>query len=131
MKCKLCNKKTEHLELHHIIPKSRGGTNDESNLIKLCSECHGLAHNVSFSIDRVGLIKEGINKSKIKHEIDKKWLDYNENIVNKKLMDLYNKDEDMHMLMLLLIKQERFTASHIRKWFEVGKVTFKASITFF
>ncbi len=131
MKCKLCNKKTKHLELHHIIPKSRGGTNDESNLIKLCPECHGLAHDVSFSRDRGGLIKEGIIKNKIKDEIDRKWLDSNENIVNKKMMDLYNRDKDMYMFMLLLLEQGRFTASHIRKWCEVGKVTFKTSITFF
>ena len=131
MKCKLCNKKTEHLENHHIIPKSRGGTNDESNLIKLCSECHGLAHDVSFTNERGGLIKESKEKSKIQDKIDRKWLDDNENFVHEKMMDLYNRDEDTHMFMLLLLEKGRFKASHIRKWCEVGKVTFKTSITFF
>lgn len=32
------------LEIHHIVPRSRGGTNDPRNLIVLCSACHGLAH---------------------------------------------------------------------------------------
>lgn len=131
MKCKLCNKKTEHLELHHIIPKSRGGSNDESNLIELCSECHGLAHDVSFTNERGGLIKESVSRKKIQDEIDRKWLNDNENFVYKKMMELHNRDEDTHMLMLLLLEKGRFTASHIRKWCEVGKVTFKTSITFF
>ena len=53
MKCKICEKKTEFLESHHIIPKSRGGTDDKSNLIELCSKCHGLAHNVSFANEQI------------------------------------------------------------------------------
>lgn len=130
MECKLCNKKTEYLELHHIIPKSRGGTDDKSNLIELCSECHGLAHDVSFTNERGGLIKEAVIRKKIQDKIDRKWLDDNENFVHKKMMDLYNRDEDTHMFMLILLEKGRFTASHIRKWCEVGKVTFKTSITF-
>lgn len=31
-------------EFHHIIPVSRGGTNDEDNLILLCPNCHKKAH---------------------------------------------------------------------------------------
>ena len=130
MKCKLCNKKTEYIELHHIIPKSRGGTNDPNNLIELCSECHGLAHDVSFTNERGGLVKEAFDRKKIQHEIDRKWLDKNENIVYKKMMDLHDKDENIHMLMLILIEQGKLTATHIRKWCELGKVTLKTSITF-
>ena len=37
--------KSKHfLEVHHIVPRSRGGTNHESNLITLCSSCHRLVH---------------------------------------------------------------------------------------
>ena len=35
---------TRHLEIHHKIPRSRGGTNDPSNLSVLCSACHSLQH---------------------------------------------------------------------------------------
>tara|TARA_R110000772_G_scaffold208858_1_gene319415 strand:- start:101 stop:496 length:396 start_codon:yes stop_codon:yes gene_type:complete len=131
MKCKLCSKKTEHLELHHIVPISRGGTNNECNIIELCSGCHGLAHDVSFTNERGGLIKEGVIKKKIKDTVDRKWLEDNDSSVQKKMMRLYDKDKDMHVFMLLLLEQGRFNASHIRKWCEVGKVTFKTSITFF
>ena len=29
-----------HIEVHHIVPKSEGGTNEESNGIPLCFDCH-------------------------------------------------------------------------------------------
>lgn len=28
------------LTVHHVIPRSEGGTNDESNLVPLCYACH-------------------------------------------------------------------------------------------
>jgi hypothetical protein len=31
-------------EVHHIIPLSEGGTNDESNLMSLCRSCHEKIH---------------------------------------------------------------------------------------
>ncbi len=130
MECEICNKKTKNLELHHIIPKSRGGTDDKNNLIELCSKCHGLAHDVSFANERGGLVKEGVTRKILQDDIDRKWLGDNEGFVNKKMMDLYSKDEDAHSFMLLLLEKGRFRASHIRKWCEVGKVTFKTSITF-
>lgn len=34
----------KHLEVHHIIPKSKGGTDDPSNLITLCQRCHAKKH---------------------------------------------------------------------------------------
>lgn len=30
--------------VHHLRPLSAGGTNDQSNLVVLCAECHGRAH---------------------------------------------------------------------------------------
>ena len=38
-----CNAK-HFLEVHHIEPRSRGGTNAEANLITLCSSCHRHLH---------------------------------------------------------------------------------------
>ena len=35
------------LRLHHIIPVSEGGTNDASNLILLCPNCHDLVHEAA------------------------------------------------------------------------------------
>lgn len=42
--CQECGKKVGlyfgQCEIHHIIPRSKGGTDDHSNLITLCKNCH-------------------------------------------------------------------------------------------
>lgn len=43
--CQVCHKKHTRLEVHHIIYRSQGGTNDENNLITLCEDCHKDIHN--------------------------------------------------------------------------------------
>jgi hypothetical protein len=34
----------EDLNHHHLVPRSLGGTEEESNLITLCESCHAKAH---------------------------------------------------------------------------------------
>ena len=36
---------TQFLEVHHLVPRSLGGTNDPENPICLCSACHKLLHD--------------------------------------------------------------------------------------
>ncbi|PID79154.1 hypothetical protein CSB20_11485 [bacterium DOLZORAL124_64_63] len=36
---------TRFLEIHHITPRSQGGTNADENLTTLCSACHQRAHD--------------------------------------------------------------------------------------
>jgi 5-methylcytosine-specific restriction endonuclease McrA len=43
--CQICGKKNIRLEVHHIIYRSQGGTNDENNLITLCEDCHNAIHD--------------------------------------------------------------------------------------
>ena len=50
--CQCCGKKNCKLEVHHIIFKSRGGTNDEENLITLCKECHDGVHAGTIVLDK-------------------------------------------------------------------------------
>ena len=33
-----------HLEIHHLTAHAKGGTNDEANLITLCTSCHDVIH---------------------------------------------------------------------------------------
>ena len=35
---------TRFLEVHHVVPRARGGGNDPENLVTLCSACHQLVH---------------------------------------------------------------------------------------
>lgn len=35
---------SDYVERHHIIPKSEGGTNEDSNLVKLSAREHYIAH---------------------------------------------------------------------------------------
>ena len=43
--CQCCGKKHVRLEVHHIIFRCMGGTDDEKNLITLCEKCHKAVHD--------------------------------------------------------------------------------------
>ena len=50
--CQCCGKKHVRLEVHHIIFRSKGGTDDENNLIIVCKKCHDAIHNGTFVLDK-------------------------------------------------------------------------------
>lgn len=41
--CALCGR-ADGLQIHHVIPRGKGGCSEEWNLITLCPMCHQLAH---------------------------------------------------------------------------------------
>lgn len=43
--CQCCGKKHTRLEVHHIIYRSKGGADNERNLITLCENCHKAVHD--------------------------------------------------------------------------------------
>ncbi len=45
--CAICGNK-DFLEIHHITPKTSGGTDDYDNLILLCASCHAIIHNRAY-----------------------------------------------------------------------------------
>ena len=61
-KCQYCGEPTEHI--HHLIPIIVGGDNRESNLIPLCTKCHGLIHNQNFKNDWKEAQRIGIERAK-------------------------------------------------------------------
>ncbi len=40
--CTMCGRPAE--EVHHKVPRSKGGKNDSGNLVVLCRECHEMLH---------------------------------------------------------------------------------------
>lgn len=59
--CQCCGTKNTRLEVHHIIYRTNGGSNDETNLITLCKECHTKVHKGVITIDKKP------KKMKLKH----------------------------------------------------------------
>ena len=60
-KCKYCGRSTRHVKCHvdHIIPLSRGGTNDIDNLCLACRDCNLRKYNKIYA-DNKGESLEGI-----------------------------------------------------------------------
>lgn len=42
--CRLCGKTGGELQVHHIMPRSEGGTDIPENLVTLCPKCHAALH---------------------------------------------------------------------------------------
>ena len=57
--CKYCKgkHKDSKLEVHHIIYRGKGGSDEESNLITLCHTCHKKIHNSKINPDFTGKTK--------------------------------------------------------------------------
>jgi 5-methylcytosine-specific restriction endonuclease McrA len=47
-----CNH-TRFLEVHHLVPRALGGSNQLANLITLCSACHQLLHEKRWAADQL------------------------------------------------------------------------------
>jgi len=60
-KCVKCGYNTDirAMEIHHILPPSMGGTDDESNLVLLCRNCHAIAH---YEINKKGTVVHVIRR---------------------------------------------------------------------
>ena len=50
--CQCCGAKNTRLEVHHIVYRSQGGTDDVDNLITLCEDCHRKLHAGEVSINK-------------------------------------------------------------------------------
>ena len=64
-KCPCCHRNVDaqSTHVHHILPRSLGGGEYQSNRIEICEECHGAIHSNSFD-GRSKLIKTGLEKAR-------------------------------------------------------------------
>lgn len=62
-KCNFCDS-IAGLELHHIIPRSLGGTDGANNLITVCNDHHAILHGMKQRGNISALTKNGLAKAK-------------------------------------------------------------------
>lgn len=80
-KCQYCKgkHKDSKLEVHHIIFRSQGGGDDESNLITLCHTCHKDLHSgkitPKFSGKKKGILKYATQMNSIRCQLLKQYPD--------------------------------------------------------
>ena len=79
--CQVCKKKNKILQTHHIVYKSKGGTNRADNLIAVCTDCH-TSENHQFG----GILHDWmIKKKKTKQYKEPAFM----NIIRCRLLDKY------------------------------------------
>lgn len=79
--CQQCKKSNVPLEVHHIVYRSQDGSDDESNLITLCDDCHNKLHQGKMKL------KKSISQGKKKALKDATQMNY----LKCLLMERYNK----------------------------------------
>jgi hypothetical protein len=127
MECKLCNIKTNYLEAHHIIPKSRGGLNNDSNLIKICLDCHSKVHDVTFKREK-GVISTAIKKHKLDLIEAKKWCDENMELINNKIDSILNKNIDEAQFISYLIESSNLTPINLKEYTLTGTTKIRLTL---
>lgn len=77
-KCQNCSKTKCQLEVHHIIFKSKGGSNEPENLITLCSDCHWKVHHKNLKLKKIGkksILKYATQMNSIRTQLLKHYPD--------------------------------------------------------
>ena len=59
---------TDNLNQHHLVPRSLGGSDDDSNLLTLCGPCHAKVHQVRADWRNSELTKKALKAKKARGE---------------------------------------------------------------
>ena len=81
--CQVCKKKNKILNTHHIVYRSKGGTNRADNLITVCTDCHtsenhkpnGILHGWMMKKKKVKQYKEATFMSVVRQRTFKQYPD--------------------------------------------------------
>lgn len=71
----------KHLEVHHIIPRRLGGTDDPSNLITLCTRCHAKKHPENGRQKTYSRKQRHTKRNRRKRR--NRWLNKNKNVFSR------------------------------------------------
>ena len=106
------DKKTTYLELHHILPKSMGGSNKKTNLVYLTAKEHYVAHNL--------LTRFTVDTDLMKMQRAFRFFIFNFN-AGVKMFDFFtaNKFSEMRELQVQLLSEE---SKGEKNWFYGKKV---------
>ncbi|NDJ15275.1 MAG: hypothetical protein EBY17_29525 [Acidobacteriia bacterium] len=62
--CEVCGDPVvKELEVHHILPRAEGGSNDLRNLVVLCENCHDKHHAGQLEVGELRQTSEGLERS--------------------------------------------------------------------
>jgi HNH endonuclease len=65
--CAACgHDKPDELHHHHLVARSQGGPDTDSNLITLCVECHAKIHGTHWRNNQSRLIRDGQRRAKVR-----------------------------------------------------------------
>jgi hypothetical protein len=79
--CQHCKGKSKDkkLTVHHVIFRSRGGTDSPNNLITLCETCHEQLHDGKFKLEgKRSKTKHATEIGIVKSQLKKKWIAFEE-----------------------------------------------------
>jgi len=65
--CVACGQ-SDNLNQHHLVPRSIGGGDDETNLLTLCGSCHAKAHSVQAEWRNSELTRKALGEKKARGE---------------------------------------------------------------
>lgn len=82
----VCCGGTHYLQVHHYVPRGKGGTNHPHNLVTLCMYCHSLVHGTKLQ-DIVDVTAEEVEQIMTEYLADTYayiWQPYSKNIEDAK-----------------------------------------------
>lgn len=116
--CAACSA-ADDLEHHHIIPRSIGGSDDETNVVTLCRACHCGLHGLAFSPDHKTLTRLGLQRAKAEGRTTKRLTELQRRAIRAdqkagatfdELMEIYGCGRDA--IRLALRRQPRKAVDH-------------------
>lgn len=68
-RCVLCDS-DEGLQIHHAVPRGKGGTSFKHNLVTLCWRCHAMVHGTKFPDWPEWMTKEEMEQAVVEYLAD-------------------------------------------------------------
>ncbi len=121
--CEVCGHSVvRDLEVHHIVQRSDGGTNELRNLAVLCEECHDKHHNGEITVGPLLQTSEGLERSTVTTETKKSktksksnWSDEEETLIQTTIQKL--KDRPLARVVSELTDQGiQITKAQLKKF---------------